>query len=72
MEQFSKDIVKQLINRKVEKVSKEKDEIISQLKKEIEVIKLDKQLDLEYNKPQQETKTIDTTEIDKILGGLDD
>lgn len=70
METYTKDIVKLLLKRSTEKITSQKDAEIKALKDELEAVKLEKELNSEFNsKPQEENETID---IDKILGGLND
>ena len=73
MENYTKEVVKKLLDRAIEKITIEKDNEINKLKDELEVIKLEKTLnneiktDIEISK-----KEISMDEIDKILGGFNE
>lgn len=69
MENFSKDIVKKLLDKKVKEITDMKDLEIKKLKEEIEVIKLEKTLNNEFNTKQEKEETKEE-DLDKILGGL--
>lgn len=71
MEQYSKEVVKKLLQRATEKISLEKDAKIKELLTELETIKLEKELNKEFLETAKDNKS-ETEDLDKILGGLND
>lgn len=70
MDNYSKDIVKKLVERAKLQVISQKDAEIKALKDELESYKLEKELNSEYKEQPQKENVVKDEEIDKILGGL--